>query len=175
MALNIPVYPPNVPTTNTIKTAERGQVNYIFVNLQAVTATNTGSLYGNALSAPVAPAVTSTSFGPIVYGIPASKAHEAFAQDFMVQVDSFAATASASPAATVVVMGSLDGVQFYKMATVSVATVGTIFSLAAAAGAQVTNTGTSTPGVKVRYLTASVTAYGGNGGVADAVSAGFIF
>jgi hypothetical protein len=72
-------------------------------------------------------------------------------------------------------MGSLDGVQFYKMATVSVATVGTLFSLAAAAGAQVTNTGTATPGTKVRFLTAAVTAYGGNGGVADAVSAGFIF
>ena len=175
MALSIPTYPPNVPTTTTIKMAERGQVQYFFANLQAVTATTTGSLYGNALSAPVAPAITSTSFGPIVYGIPVAKAHEAFCQDFMIQVDAFAATASASPAATVVVMGSLDGVQFYKMATVSVATVGTLFSLAAAAGAQVTNTGTATPGTKVRFLTAAVTAYGGNGGVADSVSAGFIF
>jgi hypothetical protein len=61
------------------------------------------------------------------------------------------------------------------MAAVSVASVGTIFSLAAAAGSQVSNTGTSTPGVKVRYLAAAVVAYGGVASTTDSVTASFIF
>jgi hypothetical protein len=161
----LPVYPPNVPTSNTIKMAERGQLNYFFANLQAITATSTAGSYGNATSAPVAPAVTSTSFGPIVYGIPPCKAIEGFAQDYCIEIDAYGSTAGAGPSATVAVLGSLDGVDFYNLVTVAVTTVGTLFSLAKSV----------TPGIKVRYLTAAVITYGGVASTTDSVTAGFIF
>lgn len=174
----IPTYPPNVPTSPSIVTAERGQANYFFKNLQAVTSTaagGNGAAYGaNTLLAPVPVTTNATQIGPQVFGIPPSKAVEAYGQDYMVQVDVFTSTTGGSAAATVAVMGSLDGVGFYKLASVAVAGVGTVFSLAAAAGAQVTNTGTATPGVKFRYLTAAVTAYTGGGGATDSVTASFI-
>jgi len=179
----LPSYPVVLPTCNTIKAAERGQQNYFFTNAQSIMSTaagGNGATYGaNNLTAPVAGAVTATQnnslTGPFVYGIPASKAHEAFAQDYMVAVDVFTSTTGASAAATVAVLGSLDGASFYKMASVAVAGTGTIFSLAAAAGAQVTNTGTATPGTKVRFLAAAIVAYGGVASTTDSVTASFIF
>ena len=179
----LPTYPVVLPTCNTIKMAERGQQNYFFTNAQSITSTaagGNGATYGaNNLTAPVAGAITATQnnslTGPFVYGIPPCKAIEQYAQDYMVQIDVFTSTTAASAAATVAILGSLDGASFYKMAAVSVTTVGTIFSLAAAAGSQVSNTGTSTPGVKVRYLAAAVTAYGGVASTTDSVTASFIF
>ncbi len=177
----LPTYPPNVPTSPRIKMAERGQQNYFFTNAQTIisTAAGTSTAYGaNTIVAPIAPAVTATQngslTGPFVYGIPAAKAHEAFAQDYMVEVDVYTSTTGGSAAGTVAVLGSLDGVEFYNLATVSVAGTGTIFSLAAAAGTGV-NKNTATPGIKVRYLSMAITAYGGAASTIDSMTGSFIF
>ena len=181
--MSLPTYPPSLPTCNTIKAAERGQINYFFTNGQSIMSTaagGNGATYGaNNLTAPVAGAITATQnnslTGPFIYGIPPCKIAEQYAQDYMVAVDVYTSTTGASAAATVGILGSLDGVSFYKMASVAVAGTGTLFSLAAAAGAQITDTGTSTPGVKVRYLAAAILAYGGVASTTDSVTASFIF
>lgn len=173
----LPTYPPNVPTSPLIKMAERGQQNYFFTNAQTIisTAAGTSTTYGaNTIVAPIAPTVTATQngslTGPFVYGIPAAKAHEAFAQDYMVEVDVYTSTTGGSAAGTVAVLGSLDGVEFYNLATVSLTTSGTIFSLAKIGGANA-----ATPGIKVRYLAAAITAYGGAASTQDSMTASFIF
>lgn len=149
--------------------AERGQQNYFFMNLQAITNTSTGGGFGNTFGAPVGPN-TSTQSGPIVYGIPPCKAIEQFAQDYVVEIDAYGSTSGAGPNATVVLLGSLDGVEYYNLATVSVTTVGTIFSLAKIGGGNM-----NTPGIKVRYLSAAITAYGGVASTTDSLTASFIF
>ena len=180
----LPTYPPSLPTANTVKMAERGQLNYFFTNGQSIMSTaagGNGATYGaNNLTAPVAGAITATQnnslTGPFIYGIPHGIGAPQYAQDYMVAVDVYTSTTGASAAATVGILGSLDGVSFYKMASVAVAGTGTLFSLAAAAaGAQITNTGTATPGVKVRYLAAAILAYGGVASTTDSVTASFIF
>lgn len=180
----LPTYPPNVPTSNTTRMAERGQLNYFFTNGQSIMSTaagGNGATYGaNNLTAPAAGAITATQnnslTGPFIYGIPHGIGAPQYAQDYMVAVDVYTSTTGASAAATVGILGSLDGVSFYKMASVAVAGTGTLFSLAAAAaGAQITNTGTATPGVKVRYLAAAILAYGGVASTTDSVTASFIF
>jgi len=158
--------------------AERGQQNYVFKNLQAITSTaagGNGAAYGaNTLLAPTPVVTNATQVGPIVYGIPPCKNAEQFAQDYMCELDVYTSTTGGSAAATVAVMGSLDGVEFYKLCSVSVAGTGTIFSLAAAAGTG-QNVNTATPGIKVRYLTMAVTAYGGVGSTIDSLTGSFIF
>ena len=179
----LPTYPVVLPTSNTIKMAERGQQNYFFTNAQSITSTGpagNGATYGaNGLTAPQAGAVTATQnnfiTGPFVYGIPPSRAIEGYNENYMVQVDAYTATTGGSTAATVAILGSLDGATFYKMASVAVTGTGTLFSLASAAGSQITNTGTATPGMKVRYLTAAVVAYGGVASTIDSVTTSFIF
>jgi len=180
--MSLPVYPPNVPTSPYIKMAERGQANYFFTNAQSIfsTAAGTSTTYGaNTIVAPIAPTVTATQngsiTGPFVFGIPAAKAHEAFAQDFMCEIDVYTSTTGGSVAGTVAVLGSLDGAEFYNLATVSVAGTGTIFSLAAAAGADATNKNAITPGIKVRYLTMAITAYAGAASTIDSMTGSFIF
>ena len=182
--MSLPSYPPNVPTSNTTIMAERGQLNYFFTNGQSIMSTaagGNGATYGaNHLTAPAAGAITATQnnslTGPFIYGIPHGIGAPQYAQDYMVAVDVYTSTTGASAAATVGILGSLDGVSFYKMASVAVAGTGTLFSLAAAAaGAQITNTGTATPGVKVRYLAAAILAYGGVASTTDSVTASFIF
>ena len=182
--MSLPSYPPNVPTSNTTRMAERGQINYFFTNGQSIMSTaagGNGATYGaNNLTAPAAGAITATQnnslTGPFIYGIPHGIGAPQYAQDYMVAVDVYTSTTGASAAATVGILGSLDGVSFYKMASVAVAGTGTLFSLAAAAaGAQITNTGTATPGVKVRYLAAAILAYGGVASTTDSVTASFIF
>jgi hypothetical protein len=159
----LPKYPPTVPTASTIIMAERGQDNYFFINLQAITTTTTVG-YGNGFGAPVGP-MTSTQTGPIVFGIPAAKSNEAFAQDYTIQIDAYGSTSGAGPSAGVAILGSLDGVQFYQLAISTVGTTGTIFSLAKSV----------TPGIKVRYLSAAVVSYGGVGSTTDSVTASFVF
>jgi hypothetical protein len=159
----LPTYPPSLPTASTVKMAERGQQNYFFINLQAITTTTTVG-YGNGFGAPVGPQ-TSTQTGPIVFGIPAAKLNEAFGQDYTIEIDAYGLTVGSGPTATVVMLGSLDGVQFYQLASAAVSTTGTIFSLAKSVS----------PGLKVRYLTAAVVAYGGVGSTFDSVTGSFIF
>jgi len=159
----LPTYPLSLPTASTVKMAERGQQNYFFINLQAITTTTTVG-YGNGFGAPVGPQ-TSTQTGPIVFGIPPCKLAEQFAQDYTVQIDAYGSTSGAGPSAGVAILGSLDGVQFYQLAINTVGTTGTIFSLAKSV----------TPGIKVRYLTAAVVTYGGVGSTTDSVTGSFIF
>ena len=175
--MSLPQYPPNVPTSPLIKMAERGQQNYFFTNAQTIisTAAGTSTTYGaNTIIAPITPIVTATQngslTGPFVYGIPPCKAIEQFAQDYVVEVDVYTATTGGTVAGTVVILGSLDGVEFYQLATESFTTTGTIFSLAKVGGANA-----ATPGIKVRYLTAAITAYGGAASTQDSMTASFIF
>ena len=159
----LPTYPPSLPTASTVKMAERGQQNYFFINLQAITTTTTVG-YGNGFGAPVGPQ-TSTQTGPIVFGIPPCKLAEQFAQDYTVQIDAYGSTSGAGPNAGVQILGSLDGVQFYQLAIATVGTTGTIFSLAKSV----------TPGIKVRYIAASIASYGGVASTTDSVTASFVF
>jgi len=150
----LPTYPPTSPSPSPYqKTLERGQLNYFFTNQQTTQTQTAVSGYGNSLGAPA---------NINVFAIPPSKAVEGGAQDFVVQIDCYGTTAGAGPNATVAILGSLDGVQFYTLATQAVTTQGTLISLAKAV----------TPGIKVRFLTAAVTAYSGVGGTTDSLTAG---
>jgi hypothetical protein len=150
----LPSYPPTTPgPSNFVKTMERGQLNYFFTNAQATATQTAVAGYGNSLGAPA---------GVTVFGVPPTRSNESSGEDFVVQVDCYGSTAGAGPNATVALLGSLDGVQFYTLSTVSVTTQGTLVFLAK----------TVTPEIKARYLTAAITAYSGAGGVIDSITAG---
>lgn len=150
----LPAYPPPAPAPNTnVKTMERGQLNYFFTNLQATSTQPSLAGYGNTLGAPS---------NINIFGISANRANESSGEDFVVQIDCYGSTAGAGPNATVAIIGSLDGAQFYTLTTIAVTTQGTIVSLAKAI----------TPEFKLRYISAAVTAYAGNGGVIDSLTAG---
>lgn len=150
----LPVYPPVQPSPSpTFLAYDRGTTAYFFTNRQAVSTQSAVSGYGNTLGVPS---------GSTVYALPSSKAHEGGTQDVMIQVDAFGATSTQGPSAVVAVFGSLDGTQFYNLATLAtVTTVGALFSLSKLV----------TPGIKPKYITAGVTIYGGSGGTTDSVSA----
>ena len=148
----LPSYPPNIPTSGTIKTIERGQQNFLFTNLTGVTTTTTVG-YGNGVGAPT---------NAVVFACPPSKAVEGSIQDFVIQVDAYGVTSGAGPNAVIQIYASLDALQFYPVLTLTtVSTQGAFFSLAKLI----------TPGFKTRYITAGVTTYGGNGGTSDSVTA----
>lgn len=140
----LPVYPPALPAPSQLfKALERGQNNYIFIN-QTTTAVQTGT---------AAPA------GAVVYAIPPSAAVENGRGDFTIQLDAFG-----TPAAVVHIYGSDDGVNFYDMLPAAAAlnvsgTYGLFFLSKIIA-----------QGVKVRYITAGVTAYAGSGGTTDSIT-----
>jgi hypothetical protein len=150
----LPNYPPTSPGPSpTVKTMERGQLNYFFTNAQATATQPAVSGYGNALGAPAS--IT-------MFGVPPTRSNESTGADFVVQIDCYGSTAGAGPNATVAFLGSLDGVQFYTLSTASVTTQGTLVFLSK----------TVTPEIKVRFITAAITAYSGAGGAIDSVTAG---
>ena len=149
----LPTYPPNQPSqSQAFQTYDRGTQAYFFTNRTAVSTQASLSSYGNTLGVPS---------GSTVYALPVSKAHEGGTQDLMIQVDAYGASSTQGPSAVVAVYGSLDGTQFYNIATLTtVTTIGALFSLAKVV----------TPGIKPRYVTAGVTIYGGSGGTTDSVT-----
>ena len=150
----LPTYPPNQPSPSAnFITYDRGQTAYFFKNAVAVATQSTVAGYGNSLGAPS---------GSVVYALPSSKAYEGGTQDVMIAVDAYGASSTQGPSAVVTVYGSLDGVQFYSLATLTtVTTVGALFSLSKLV----------TPGIKPKYITAGVTSYAGSGGTTDSVTA----
>jgi hypothetical protein len=150
----LPVYPPTIgPTNQNFLTYDRGTTAYFFTNRQAVSTQSAVAGYGNTLGIPT---------GSTVYAVPSSKAIEGATQDEMIQIDAYGASSTQGPSAVVAIFGSLDGVQFYNLATLStVTTQGALFSLAKLV----------TPGIKPKYITAGVTIYGGSGGTTDSVTA----
>ena len=151
----LPTYPPAMPAPSpNIKMLERGQQNYFFTNAVATNAPGSNvSGFGNTGGAPT---------GSVVYGIPVSKGVEGALQDYVLQIDSYGASATQGPSAVVVVYGSLDNVLFYPIYTATtVTTTGALVFLAK----QVT------PGIKIRYITAGITVYAGSGGTTDSVTA----
>lgn len=140
----LPTYPPALPSPSPLfKAFERGQNNYIFVN-QTATAVQTGT---------AAPA------GAVVFAMPPSSGVENGRGDITVQLDAFG-----TPAAVVHIYGSNDGVNFYDMlpAAAALQTAGTygLFFLSKLIA----------QGVKVRFITAGVTAYAGSGGTTDSIT-----
>lgn len=152
----LPSYPPAQPNPSpTFLTYDRGQQVFFFTNRQAVStqASLSASGFGNTLGIPN---------GSTVFALPSSKAYEGGTQDIMIQVDAYGAASTQGPSAVVAVYGSLDGTQFYNLATLAtVTTQGALFSLSKVV----------TPGIKPKYVTAGVTIYGGVGGTTDSVSA----
>ena len=151
----LPTYPPAMPAPSpNIKMLERGQQQYFFTNLVTTNAPGTNvASYGNTGGAPT---------GSVVYGIPVSKATEGALQDYVLQIDAYGSSSTAGPSAVVVVYGSLDNVLFYPLVTATTVTT---------TGAIVFLSKVITPGVKIRYITAGVTVYGGSGGTVDSVTA----
>jgi hypothetical protein len=150
----LPVYPPTISNSSpSFLTYDRGTTAYFFTNRQTVSTQSAVAGYGNSLGIPN---------GSTVYAIPNSKSVEGATQDEMIQIDAYGASSTQGPSAVVAVFGSLDGVQFYNLATLAtVTTQGALFSLAKLV----------TPGIKPKYLTCGVTVYGGVGGTTDSVTA----
>jgi len=150
----LPSYPPSTPGPSpTVKTMERGQLNYFFTNAQTTLTQPAVAGYGNSLGSPA---------NVTIYGVAPTRANESSGEDFVVQIDCYGSTAGAGPNATVAILGSLDGVQFYTLSTTAVTTQGTLVFLAK----------NVTPEVKCRYLSAAITAYAGAGGTTDSITAG---
>lgn len=150
----LPTYPPPTPGPSPlVQTMAGGQFSYFFTNAQATRTQTAVSGYGNTLGAPA---------NVTVFAIPPIRGNESGAEDFVIQVDCYGSTAGAGPNATIAILGSLDGVGFYTLTTASVTTQGTLIHLAKVV----------TPEIKLRYITAAITAYGGAGGVIDSVTAG---
>jgi hypothetical protein len=150
----LPAYPPSLSGPSpTFLAYDRNSTAYIFINRQAVSTQAAVAGYGNSLGVPA---------GSTVYALPTNRNIEGSTLDTMISVDAYGATSTQGPNAVVTVYGSLDGVQFYNLATLTtVTTVGALFSLSKLV----------TPGVKPKYITAGVTIYGGAGGTTDSVTA----
>ena len=98
---------------------------------------------------------TALPAGSTALGVPPSRVAEEAISDFTIQLDAFG-----TPGAVVHLLGSLDGVNFYDLGAVQAAgTYGVFFS-----------SKLITPGVKLRYISAYVSAYAGSGGTTDSIT-----
>lgn len=123
-------FPPNIPTSPTVVSYDRGQQAYFFT---AVTGNQT--LTGTTLPP-----------GSTAYGLPPATAVEQGVDDVTIQVD-----VTGTATTTVVhVLGSLDGVNFYDIGALNGTGGAGIFSTSKV----------YSPGFKFRYISAYVSAIG---------------
>lgn len=136
----LPQYPPNQPATSPTYKTAERGQQTYLLINQGAAQTFTG---------------TALPAGSTSVAMPIERSGEGAVSDFTIQLDAFA-----TPAAVVHLLGSLDNVNFYDIGAIQASgTYGIFFTSKLVA-----------PGVKLRYVSAYVSAYAGSGGTTDSIT-----
>lgn len=136
----LPTYPPNQPAASPFYKTAERGQQSYILVNQVAAQTFTG---------------TALPTGSTSLALPLERSGEGSVSDFAIQLDAFG-----GPAAVVHLLGSLDNVNFYDLGAIQASgTYGIFFSAKLII-----------PGVKLRYVSAYVSAYAGSGGTTDSIT-----